>query len=127
MSDKHSLRLELLCGSTEVGAEHPGHWAGMGDEEDSDAMHPKHAEILNLLGETSGVFVSVSSHREPDADYSDAYIYCEPEHLSMIADTLREIKFEGDILDVLRPLAPDDRSLVNGIGGDNNWKINERI
>lgn len=122
-SEENSLRLELLCGSTDVGPDHPGHWDGMGEEEDSDLLHPKHLEIHSLLHEEDGITVNVSSHREEDADYSDAYIYCRPKHLVKIAAALKKIQFEGDVLDILSPLSPKDTKLVKKMAAANGWKI----
>lgn len=85
-----SLSLELLCGSDEVDPEHAGYL-------------PVAIEKQNLIQELlapAGIEVRVQSTFDHGSEFSDAYVYFEPEQMPLVIAAIREAEYEGDILDV---------------------------
>jgi hypothetical protein len=89
----HPLRLELVCGASDVDPEHDAYWGG------ETLTHPKH-DYIEQLAEEQGITASVTGN----GVNSDAYLYFTPEQLEKVVDILKEADWRGDILDIMTSL-----------------------
>ena len=111
------LRLELLCGATNVDPGHPGFF-----EFDGINPHPKHAEVKAWADE-AGITCSVSASTEHGEHFSDAYLYFEAWRVPEVVAALNRIDFPADILDVPEGLNAEDKELATELAESQGWTV----
>lgn len=109
------LRLELLCGASNVDPEHPAYWDG------STLTHPKQ-NLVEQLATERGIGSCVQPG-DPVGVYSDAYLYFRPDQLEDVVAVLAEAGWPGDILDIEGELTPEEEQLVRTVADREGWYV----
>ena len=115
---EYPLSLELTCGSSDVEEEHIGYF------DPSESTHPVHEEIKDIL-DAMGMYVSVQGSVQDDVAHSDAYIYFRPDQLNAVVRVLKDVGFEGDILDIRGNLTPKEAKHIAAVAERNGWMVND--
>jgi len=111
------LALELLCGASDAPRDHPGFY-----EPGDDLIHPLHARVKEWA-EANGIRNYIAGNMQGGTCYSDAYLYFEPSRLMEVADALKRIGIQGDILDIKGKLSPEEEELVRVVSGGEGWRV----
>lgn len=114
------LSLELVCGASDVGREHPG-WF----DPTQSLTHPGQMQVQAMLADDL-IDVQVSGHAERGVYYSDAYVRCHPWQLAKVAQILEAAGHPGDILDINDAISAPELELVEQISADQGWTVERR-
>lgn len=109
------LRLELLCGASNVDPEHPAYWDG------TSLTHPKQDYVEQLATE-KGIGSCVQPG-DPPFIYSDAYLYFRPDQIEDVVAILTEAGWPGDILDIEAALTPEEERQVRAVADREGWYV----
>jgi len=113
---EYPLSLELLCGASDVEEDHPGFF------DPGDSTHPKHEEIKGLA-EPLGMVVDITGSIQDGTSHSDAYVRFSPDQIEQLVGILRQVGFEGDILDIYIRLSPKDEKKVLQVAYREGWQV----